>query len=262
MSYADPETNWDAGTYDRFRRLRLRPALDLLAQVPDVPEGDIVDLGCGTGAVAHALRHRYPKRPLIGIDRSADMVAGILADTYDRVQIADIAQWRPDVPVALIFSNAALHWLPDHPLLFPRLASALKPGGVLAVQMPRQFDAPSHRLIHEVARDLFPDRFERARTPPVAAPSALYDICADLGDVTIWETDYLQHLPTQPDDAHPVRAFTRSTAARPILAKLTSGEQERFFHAYDAALEAVYSRRADGSVLFGFRRQFLILQKA
>ena len=68
-----------------------------------------------------------------------------------RFEQADIRHWTPAEAPELIFSNAALHWLDDHPALFPRLLSLLAPGGVLAVQMPGNFDAPSHRLIRELA---------------------------------------------------------------------------------------------------------------
>ena len=56
MSATAPD--WSPETYARFRGLRLRPALDLLAQVGDLPPGDVIDLGCGDGAVAGALAAR------------------------------------------------------------------------------------------------------------------------------------------------------------------------------------------------------------
>ena len=67
--------DWDPGTYARFRDLRLRPALDLMAQIGAVPEGPVVDLGCGDGAVAAALAARFPGHPLIGVDSSRAMLA-------------------------------------------------------------------------------------------------------------------------------------------------------------------------------------------
>ena len=43
---------------------------------------------------------------------------------YDDLTEADAAQWQPKAAPALIFSNAALQWLPDHPALFPKLLRA------------------------------------------------------------------------------------------------------------------------------------------
>ena len=148
MSGAEKK-DWNPEAYARFRGLRLRPALDLLAQVGDLPPGDIIDLGCGDGAAAAALAGRFPGRRLVGVDASPAMLER--ASGYDAKVEADIAGWRPETPPALIFSNAVLHWLPDHAALMPRLARFLAPGGVLAVQMPRQQGAPSHRFLRDIA---------------------------------------------------------------------------------------------------------------
>ena len=83
----------------------------------------------------------------------------------------------PESPPALIFSNAALQWLPDHQRLLPRLAAHLAPGGTLAVQMPRMDDRPSHRLIRRLAGEMFPDRFpvdDEGWLSPVAPPAAYH----------------------------------------------------------------------------------------
>lgn len=255
---AAAQTDWNPGAYARFRGLRLRPALDLLAQVPDLPPGDVVDLGCGDGAVAGPLRQRFADRRLVGVDASPAMLAQ--ASGYDTRTEADIARWQPDSPPALIFSNAALQWLPDHAQLLPRLAALLAPGGVLAVQMPRQFDAPSHRLLRSVAVALFPDRFLAEAPAPVAAPEAYWPVLAGLGAVAIWETVYLQPLPPAAV-GHPVRRFTESTAMRPFLAEMTAAEAARYVAAYDAALLAPYPLLPDGGALFPFRRLFLLLTR-
>ncbi len=109
---SEKSNDWNPETYARFRGLRLRPALDLLMQIGTPCGGPVVDLGCGDGAVSASLRTRFPKREIVGIDSSAAMLAK--ARGYDRVIEADIASWTPDAPPAVIYSNAALHWLPDH----------------------------------------------------------------------------------------------------------------------------------------------------
>lgn len=250
--------DWNPETYARFRGLRLRPLLDLLMQVPSLPKGDLVDLGCGDGVALAALKSRFPKRRVFGVDASPAMLAK--ARGYDALLQADAAVWVPDQPPALIFSNAALHWLGDHATLLPRLARLLLPGGVLAVQMPRQFGAPSHALLRDLAAEMFPDRFDFAGYhPPVADPATYWRMLEPLGEVTLWETDYLQHL-ADSRTGHPVRAFTESTAMRVYLGQMTSAEAADFTARYDAALAAPYPLRPDGSALFPFRRLFLTLR--
>lgn len=249
-------TDWNPEAYAAFRDLRLRPALDLLAQVPgDLPPGDVVDLGCGSGAAALALRARFPRRRLVGVDASPAMLEK--TGGYDETQLADIAAWRPASPPALIFSNAALQWLSGHDSLLPRLAGMLAPGGTLAVQMPRNFMAPSHRFLRDIAGVMFPDRFDFAGyQPPVATPAEYWHLLAPLGSVSIWETEYLQPLGPEPA-GHPVRAFTASTAMRPFLDRLSAPEAARLTERYDEALDSAYPRLLDGGALFPFRRLFL-----
>lgn len=253
-------TDWDPEAYGRFRGLRLRPALDLLAQVGPLPEGDIVDLGCGSGAMAGALSTRFPGRRIIGVDRSPGMLAEAEAQNlYHTLAEVDLADWRPDRPPALIFSNAALHWLGDHDRLLPDLARLLTPGGALAVQMPRQTGAPSHRFLRDIAATLFPDRFDfSGYVAPVAQAETYWRMLSPLGRVTAWETEYVQRLEPSAD-AHPVRRFTESTAMRPFLDKLTPDETRAFVDAYDEALSVAYPLLDDGAALFPFRRCFFIL---
>ncbi|WP_210530182.1 methyltransferase domain-containing protein [Rubellimicrobium arenae] len=251
--------DWDPGTYRRFRGLRLRPALDLLLQVGEVPDGCVVDLGCGDGAVAGPLRARFPGHRILGVDSSPEMLGH--ATGYDATRLVDIAHWTPEEPPAVVFSNAALHWLSHHEMLFPRLAQCLAPGGVLAVQMPRQFDAPSHRLLRDLAEGMFPDRFSFTNyVAPVAPPAAYHRLLSPLGAVDLWETEYLQPLSPVPE-GHPVRAFTQSTALRPFAARMGEGELQEFLDAYDDSLRIAYPAEADGSVLFPFRRLFLVLTR-
>ena len=255
---AKATSDWDPETYAKFRGLRLRPALDLLMQVGAIPKGAIIDLCCGDGAAAAALRQRYPKHRLTGLDASPAMLAK--ARGYDELIQGDAAKWQPAEPMALIFSNAALHWLDDHATLMPRLANCLMPGGALAVQMPRQYFAPSHRFLRDIAASLFPDRFDAAGfDSPVQPATTYWEMLSSLGQVETWETDYVQHLAAAVD-MHPVRAFTQSTAMRPFVDKMTADEHEVFVSAYDKALASAYPVLTDGSALLAFRRVFFVLK--
>ncbi len=253
-----PKTDWNPETYARFRGLRFRPLLDLLMQVGGLPQGGIIDLGCGDGAAAGALKQRYPRHDLTGLDASPAMLAK--AKGYDRLIAADAATWQAEAPMALIFSNAALHWLPDHATLLPRLARMLAPGGVLAVQMPRQYFAPSHRFLRDIAAALYPDRFDFARyEAPVQPAQAYWQMLSRFGEVQAWETEYLQRLDPVAD-MHPVQAFTQSTAMRPFVEKLAPAEAATYAAVYDQALTSAYPLLPDGSCLMPFRRVFFTLK--
>ncbi|MBB4267020.1 methyltransferase domain-containing protein [Roseospira visakhapatnamensis] len=259
-------TDWTPDTYLTFADHRLRPALDLLARIPMDAPRRIVDLGCGTGALTRHLAARWPNAEITGLDTSAEMLSRAQAEdggkTITWVQ-GDIATWTPDDQGSpdLITSNAALHWLDGHDVLFPRLLDALAPGGVLAVQMPRNHDRPSHALIRAVAKE---GPWEPllaalvAAPPPVDPPEVTVRrlLAAGAATVDAWETDYQQILAGGPDA---VAAFTDSTALRPWLARLPDATmRDAFRAAYRGRLATAYESLPNGRVLFPFRRQFLV----
>ena len=251
---------WSPAAYSLFADLRLRPALDLLARVPELPHGSLVDLGCGAGAAAPALRARFPDRRLIGLDGSAAMLAKA-APLFDAMEEADIAGWAPNEPPALIFSNAALHWLGGHEALIPRLAGFLADGGALAVQMPGQLDRPSHLTMIAAAAEVRPDLF-RGWTPfPGSLPLPAYADLLPGFALDLWETDYLQRMERPGAGGHPVRAFVSSTGGRPILDALDAAETARFAALWDEALAVAYPLDEAGGCWFPFRRVFFVARK-
>lgn len=145
---------WNPEQYARFRDERARPFYDLLALVASRPGSRAVDLGCGPGELTRQLHDALGCRETLGLDSSPAMLQKAAAHAGSGVSFAeqDIAEFAPREPFDVIFSNAALQWVDDHPRLFARLASALAPGGQLAVQMPANHDFPTHLVAAEVAQ--------------------------------------------------------------------------------------------------------------
>jgi trans-aconitate 2-methyltransferase len=255
--------SWDAALYGRYAGERMRPALDLLKRLPaDIRPTRIIDLGCGTGEITKALKEHWPDAEVIGLDNAAPMLdkARDLRSEIAWVD-ADIAAWNPERPFDLVFSNAALHWLDGHEVLFARLMQAISEGGLLAAQMPRNFEAASHRLMRETAEEE-PWRYRLRpllRAEPVMPPARYYDLLAPLAtDLDIWETEYLHIL----EGDTPVLDWVRGSGLRPILDALTdSDERARFIARYQEKLAKAYPRRDDGRTLFPFRRLFLIARR-
>lgn len=259
MTSETTQQDWNPGAYDRFRGLRLQPALDLLSRVGDLPNGTVVDLGCGNGVMGPALGARFPRRKIVAVDNSPAMLEKAAeARDYAVLQEGDIATWHPDLTPALIFSNAALQWLGDHDRLLSRLAELLPAGGVLAVQMPHQNAAISHAGWNKAFAGLFGDQ-QVDQGPMVLEPEQYFDMLSPLGDVNVWQVTYHQHLDPS-DRGHPVRRFTESTYARPFLNAVDAGDQDRLIDAYEAIIAPHYPLRGDGSCLFPFRRLFFTLR--
>jgi trans-aconitate 2-methyltransferase len=253
---------WNPDRYLAFADHRTRPAIDLLARVPLRDAERVVDLGCGPGNSTRLLADRWPAAMIVGIDSSSDMLASARRSSIAATWLeADIATWVPDRVPDLIYSNAALHWLGDHETLLPRLLACVAPGGVLAVQMPRNFEAPSHALLRATAASgPWAERLAGALDwRPVAAPEWYYDLLAPHARILdIWETVYLHVL----DGDDPVLRWTRGTALRPLLQALEGADRAAFEAAYAARLRAAYPRRVDGQTLLPFRRLFIVAQRA
>ena len=127
-----PKNGWNPGQYMKFGGHRLRPAIDLLARIDSERPETVFDLGCGPGNATRLLAERWPQARITGVDNSAAMLAQAAEDLPGLQWVeADLNGWTPDRRGDVVFSNAALHWLDDHELLFPRLMENLNPGGVL-----------------------------------------------------------------------------------------------------------------------------------
>jgi len=263
---AAPETPaWDPVQYDRFEAERDRAALDLLVRLPSDLEPRVVwDLGCGTGRHAALLQRRWPGAAVHGLDLDPSMLEACRArpEQVSWVQ-GDVTTWAPDGPVDLVLANASLHWAPDHPTLFPRLASTLAGGGVLAAQMPLRAEPLHHRVVAHVASD-GPWASRLAAVPMPADPlppegyhHLLAPICEE---VDVWTTTYLHEL-HGPD---PVLEWVKGAGLRPHLAALADDPDlsQAFLSALGSALSDAFPVRASGAVLLPFPRLFLVARRA
>jgi len=254
-------TDWNPALYARFEQQRTRPAAELLARVALESPVRVADLGCGPGNSTELLARRYPTARIIGIDTSPAMLASarqrLPAIVFEQ---GDIAQWSPAAPVDLVFANAALQWVPDHPRLIPRLAAALASGGVLAVQVPDNLDEPSHAQMRELAAEpCFAPSIEEAgvRRPRILSVHQYYDLLAPLAAVEVWRTSYYHRM----DGAAAIVQWLRSTGLRPFLEALTPELQGLFLAEYERRIEAAYPARADGSRLLKFPRLFIVARR-
>lgn len=252
---------WDPAVYTRFAAPRLRPALDLISRIDAEAPELVVDLGCGTGNITRLLAGRWPAARVLGVDSSPEMLAEAASEGFGiRWLLGNAGSFHPGRPVDVLFSNAALHWLDDHGSLFARLMGMVAPGGVLAVQMPRNHGAASHTCM-TAAAEAGPWRDALApvlRPSPVAEPSFYYETLAPLSaSLDIWETEYLQVL----EGDNPVVQWTMGTALRPLLDALDEPWRSEFLADYARRIAAAYPPAADGRTLFPFRRLFMVARK-
>ena len=265
--------DWDPQLYTRFEDERTRPAAELLARVPLAKLPSLspvaVDLGCGPGNSTALLVQRFPEAQVVGVDNSPAMLASarerlpqlpwVLAD------IADQDPWLSQLPGApakpgLIYANAALQWVPHHAQLMPALMQAVAPGGVLAVQMPDNWNEPSHRLMREVAaRPEFAAYTASSAREPLLGIGAYYDLLAPFADhLDVWHTVYQHRM----DDAAAIVQWLSSTGLRPFMDPMPEAVRADFLRDYLAEIERAYPVRQDGCRLLAFPRMFLVARRA
>jgi trans-aconitate 2-methyltransferase len=250
----------DPDQYARFADQRSRPFFTLLERVPaDLPLRHIVDLGCGSGELTRVIAERWPDAQVLGLDNSPQMLAravqfgipGRLSFVTENIRNFS---GRSD----LIFSNAALQWVDDHGELFPRLASLVNPGGVLAVQMPYSHVQRSHELIEETARSgPWAARLAQWHRFQVQPLSWYVELMLSLGfEVDAWETTY--HFVLQGEN--PVLEWVRGTSLQPILTALDEVERAEFISVYSAKLRDAYPQTPSGTI-YPFRRIFFVARR-
>ena len=269
MAAPDPDpapdrSAWDPARYLRFGDERARPFADLLARVGAEDPRVVVDLGCGEGALTASLARRWPGARVTGVDSSPEMLAAAAAHAVPgRVDFTagDVRDWRPAGPVDVLLTNAVLHWVPGHDRLLGRWAGELATGGWLALQVPGNHTAPTHRLLAGLCTaPRWAGRLAAAAPPadPVLGPGGYLGVLEAAGlRAEAWETTYLHVL----TGADPVLDWVRSTVLRPVLALLDDDAAAELTAAYAAALRAAYPPRPDGTTVLPFRRVFAVAHR-
>jgi trans-aconitate 2-methyltransferase len=145
---------WNPQQYERFKNERSLPFFDLMDFLdPSTSPQAAIDLGCGTGELTKILHEKFQIKETLGMDSSANMIAKAQSQTSPglKFEIGDIEKFSSAAKYDLVFSNAALQWCKDHENLFARMKKAIRPGGQLLVQMPMNFDYPTHTIADQVA---------------------------------------------------------------------------------------------------------------
>jgi len=247
-------TSWDPALYLSFDDHRARPFHDLVARVGARSPRQVVDLGCGPGHLTGLLAARWPAATVIALDSSAEMVAAARKRGIEAQQL-DVVNWSPGPDTDVVISNAVLHWVPTHVRLLPRWIAALPADAWFALQVPDNFDAPSHALI----RELLDQPRWRGRVDlgggTVLEPGGYAELLAGTGaEVDVWATTY-QHRLTGPE---PVLEWISGTALRPVRDALPADDYAEFRAELAPRLRAAYPHRPDGSTWFPFRRIFAV----
>lgn len=252
--------NWDPNQYLRFERERTQPCIDLVNRINVEQANFAVDLGCGPGNSTRVLAQRFSHCSILGVDSSKQMIQRARADMPAfKFEVGDAAAWQGDRAYDVLLSNACFQWIEDHKPLFERLMGQLRVGGQLAVQMPRNFQSPTHQILRSVVTSPpFSSKLQQTEPYWVKEPAFYYDVLESMASrIEIWETEYVHVL----DDHDAIIEWYKGTGMRPYLEPLSAGDQKLFIERVREGLGTAYSKQKDGKVLFPFLRIFIVATK-
>jgi len=250
---------WNPDIYLAFADHRGRPFVDLLSRVNADKPRRVVDLGCGPGNLTATLTQRWPDAVVEAWDSSPEMVEAARERGVD-AHVGDVREWTPQPDTDVLVTNATLQWVPEHSELLVRWAAQLDAGSWIAMQVPGNFDAPSHRAVRELAqRDQWsePLRDFPFREGQVDDPAGYAALLGDAGcTVDAWETTYVHELSGE----NPVLEWITGTALTPVKSRLNDEQWQQFRRELIPMLDDAYPARPDGKTFFPFRRIFVVAQ--
>jgi trans-aconitate 2-methyltransferase len=250
---------WNPDVYLAFADHRGRPYYDLLSRVNIDEPRRVVDLGCGPGNLTATLTQRWPDAVVEAWDSSPEMVDAARERGVD-AHVGDVRDWTPEPDTDVVVTNATLQWVPHHVELLVQWADQLPTGSWIAMQVPGNFDAPSHRAVRELARRekwSEPLRDFPFREGQVEGPEGYAALLSDAGcTVDAWETTYVHQLSGQ----NPVLEWITGTALTPVRSRLDEEKWQEFRGELIPMLDEAYPARADGTTFFPFRRIFVVAQ--
>jgi trans-aconitate 2-methyltransferase len=245
---------WNPQQYEMFLKEREQPFLDLLKLLEIRAHLRIIDLGCGTGGLTIKLKGLFPQSYVLGIDSSPDMLSKTTPGDSIEFELRDIRDIQSHWDI--IISNAALHWLPDHPILISNLFAKLNPKGQLAVQIPHNQHHPMHRIAKEIA---YTEPFK----PHIAIPQHTVLDIADYAEILyhLGACNILAYEKIYPhilENSDALVEWAKGTSLLPYLSNLSKELKSEFLTQYSKKMAEVFP---NSPIFFGFKRIFFYCSK-
>ena len=251
-------TTWNPDLYLKFQRERTQPSIDLVSRIDLDSLGKIIDVGCGPGNSTKVLADRWPLSSITGVDTSEEMIAKAIHDYPDWSWIRADVRKLPSTPsYDLVYSNAAIQWVPDHEILIPRLFNMVKAPGAFAAQVPLFEGMPVRQAIAGVVESApWRELVDDIDSLTFHDAGFYYDQLAPVSkNVSMWTTAYYHEM----ESYSTIVEMIKSTALRPYLEKIdTESNKQRFLEEVTRAVAALYPTQKNGRVLFAFNRLFFI----
>ncbi|MGV8906286.1 MAG: methyltransferase domain-containing protein [Acetobacterium sp.] len=248
--------------YEKFEANRIQPVKDLINRIDFEPKR-IIDIGCGPGNSTIELRKRWPNAEIMGLDHSPSMIAmakneknvnnnieWVISDETDNIEKLGMFD--------LIFSNAALQWMPKQAQVFQNFLRQLNEKGVMAIHIPMFVELPIPGRQSQINNrdDWVPDFHDFDHGYQHHSIGYYYNALANFGLLDFWQTNYYHIIPNY----NVIIDMLSSTELCYYLEKISEIQKKLFINEQLEAILDCYGHQSDGSVLFPFKRLFFIVK--
>lgn len=254
--------DWNPEQYIKFISERTQPSIDLANRIEADDPKLIIDIGCGPGNSTAVLSKKFPNAKIIGADNSKSMVEKakyqypaldfILFDAEN-----DFSALKDKYDV--VFSNACIQWVPNHRKLLSDMMSILNENGIMAVQVPMNYNEPIHKILTALSKNKkWKDKFSDERIFHTLSQSEYFDLLSEISsDFTMWETIYMHRMPSHES----ILDWYRSTGMRPYLNSLSEEYAKEFEKDVFNEVVKAYPVQKNGEIIFRFPRLFFTAVK-
>lgn len=255
-------SDWNSAQYLKFRSERTRPAIDLTNRIEAIDPADIIDIGCGPGNSTACLAEKFPNAKILGIDSSPDMLEAAKSNLpQTEFILCDAGRELNSLgkKFDIVFSNACIQWIPDHDKLIPEMLGLLKDGGVLAVQVPENYDEPIHKIISETADSPgWREEFKNLKPFHTLTPDEYFELLSEQTPYFfMWETVYFHRMCSH----EAIMEWYRATGLKPYLDLLSEDKIPVFEAEILEKIQRAYPVQKGGEIIFRFPRLFFIAHK-
>lgn len=253
---------WDANIYNKYKKERMQPSIDLVSRLVGHKFNRIIDVGCGSGMSTKALMEVWKDAQIIGVDLSEDMLQKAKEELPECTFYQKDCSQRLDEfgTFDLIFSNAFMQWLPNQEEFIANSFQMLNDGGVFATQIPMFHEMPVSQCIVDAEKVIPSERINQVHECHFHcfSPLVYYDMIVKVtSKVNMWITDYCHVM----EDYEEIMTFLSGSAFRPYIEALNEQQWEQFTDEVRNNLKKMYPVQQNGKILFPFKRCFLIGEK-
>lgn len=228
----EPTVTSPAASYEAFQvRYLFGPwSLDLIERVRPQPGERVLDLACGTGAVAReALKRISPGGTLVGVDINPDMLR-VASEVIEARE--PLVRWQqasaeslplPDASFDVALCQQGLQFFPDKQGALRELRRVLKPGGRLALSVWRGLE---HNPLPHALSKAADGRLGKAIAIAfgLGENGGLQRMLQDAGFQSVGVVS-VEKLIAQPADGYVERSVKGAAAALPDLRAMTEDER-------------------------------------